>query len=130
MIVGQLISEKGLISMPHNSTIREVAKIMTENSISSVVLKDGDKIVGIITERDIVRAVSKGINYDSPAMDMATKQIIRIDYNKSIYEAYDLMTRNNIRHLVVEKEGKCIGVISIRDLTRALSVMLAESMSY
>jgi len=55
MIVGQLISEKGLISMPHNSTIREVAKIMTENSISSVVLKDGDKIVGIITERDIVR---------------------------------------------------------------------------
>jgi len=38
--------------------------------------------------------------------------------------------RNNIRHLVVEKEGKCIGVISIRDLTRALSVMLAESMSY
>jgi len=61
---------------------------------------------------------------------MATKQIIRIDYNKSIYEAYDLMMRNNIRHLVVEKEGKCIGVISIRDLTRALSVMLAESMSY
>lgn len=130
MIVGQLISEKGLISMPLNSTIREVAKIMTENSISSVVLKDGDKIVGIITERDIVRAVSKGINYDSPAMDIATKQIIRIDYNKSIYEAYDLMTRNNIRHLVVEKEGKCIGVISIRDLTRALSVMLAESISY
>lgn len=130
MIVGQLLNEKELVALSNKASIKDVAKAMEENSVSSVVLKENDKIVGIVTERDIVRAVSKGISHDSPAFDIASKNIIKIDYHKSIYDAYDIMMKNNIRHLVIEKDGKCVGVVSIKELSKALSLMLAESMSY
>ena len=103
---------------------------MEENLVSSVVLKESDKVLGIVTERDIVRAVSKGICRVSPAFDIASKNIIKIDYHKSIYDAYDIMIRSNIRHLVIEKDGKCVGVVSIKELSKALTLMLAESTSY
>jgi signal-transduction protein with cAMP-binding, CBS, and nucleotidyltransferase domain len=95
-----------------------------------VVLKENYKIVGIVTERDIVRAVSKGISRDSPTFDIASKNIIKIDYHKSIYDAYNIMIRSNIRHLVIEKDGECVGVVSIKELSKPLSLMLAENMSY
>ncbi|MEJ2779547.1 CBS domain-containing protein [Stygiolobus sp. CP850M] len=107
-----------------------MAKAMEENLVSSVVLKESDKVLGIVTERDIVRAVSKGISRDSLTFDIASKNIIKIDYHKSIYDAYDIMIRSNIRHLVIEKDGECVGVVSIKELSKPLSLMLAENMSY
>ncbi|BAB66863.1 CBS domain-containing protein [Sulfurisphaera tokodaii] len=129
MIVGQLIT-KNLVSLPSNSTIKEVADMMIKENVGSVVLKDGEKISGIVTERDIVNAVHRGLSLNSPAIEIASTNLIRIDYNKSIYDAFYLMTRNNIRHLIIEKDGKCVGVISIRDVAKAFSLMIAEQMSY
>jgi len=103
---------------------------MEDNSVSSVVLKESDKTVGIVTERDIVGAVSKGICRDSPTFDIASKNIIKINYHKSVYDTYDIMMKINIRHLVIEKDGKCVGVVSIKELSKPLSLMLAENMSY
>ena len=130
MIVGQLISEREFVVLPQSASIKEVAEAMDKNSVSSVLLKDEEKVVGIITERDIVKAVSKGLSYTTPAIEIASKNIIKVDYQKSVYEAYEIMMKNNIRHLIVEKDGKCVGVISIKELSKALSLMLAESMSY
>ncbi|MBB5253836.1 CBS domain-containing protein [Sulfurisphaera ohwakuensis] len=129
MLIGQLIT-KNLVSLPSNSTIKEVADMMIKENVGSVVLKDGDKITGIVTERDIVNAVHRGLSLNSPAIEIASTNLIRIDYNKSIYDAFYLMTRNNIRHLIIEKDGKCVGVISIRDVAKAFSLMIAEQMSY
>ena len=129
MIVGQLIT-KNLVSLPSTSTIKEVADKMITEGVSSVVLKDGEKIVGIVTEKDIVNAVHKGIDINSPASVIATKDLIKIDYDKSVYDAFILMASKNIRHLVIEKDGKCVGVVSIRDVARAFSLMLAEQMIY
>ncbi|QIW24694.1 CBS domain-containing protein [Sulfolobus sp. S-194] len=129
MIIGQLIT-KNLVSLPSNSTIKEVSDVMIKENVGSVVLKDGDKITGIVTERDIVNAVHKGLNLNSPAIEIASTNLVKIDYNKSIYDAFYLMARNNIRHLIIEKDGKCVGVISIRDVAKAFSLMIAEQMSY
>ncbi|BFI76722.1 CBS domain-containing protein [Sulfurisphaera ohwakuensis] len=129
MIIGQLIT-KNLVSLSSNSTIKEVADMMIKENVGSVVLKDGEKISGIVTERDIVNAVHRGLSLNSPAIEIASTNLIRIDYNKSIYDAFYLMTRNNIRHLIIEKDGKCVGVISIRDVAKAFSLMIAEQMSY
>jgi len=129
MIVGQLIT-KNLATLPSTSTIKEVADKMVMEGVSSIVLKDGEKIAGIVTERDIVNAVHKGIDLNSPALEIATKVLVKIDYNKSVYDAFMLMASNNIRHLVIEKDGKCFGVVSIRDVARAFSLMLAEQMTY
>lgn len=95
-----------------------------------MVLKENYKIVGIVTERDIVRAVSKSISRESPTFDIVSKNIIKIDYHKSVYDTYDIMMKINIRHLVIEKDGKCVGVVSIKELSKALTLMLAENMSY
>ena len=129
MIVGQLIT-KNLVTLPSTSTIKEVADKMIKEEVSSVVLKDGERIEGIVTERDIVNAVHKGIDLNSPASSIATKVLVKIDHDKSVYDAFILMTSNNIRHLGIEKDGKCVGVVSIRDVARAFSLMLAEQMTY
>ncbi|BFH72328.1 CBS domain-containing protein [Sulfurisphaera javensis] len=129
MIIGQLIT-KNLVNLPINSTIKDVADVMMREGVGSVVLKDGEKIVGIVTERDIVKAVHKGLSLDSSAIEIASTDLVRIDYNKSIYDAFYLMAKNNIRHLIVEKDGKCVGVVSIRDVARAFSLMVAEGMTY
>lgn len=129
MNVGQLIS-KNLVTLPINSTIKDVADLMMKEGVGSVVIKDGEKIVGIVTERDIVKAVHQGLPYDSSANKIASTDLIRVDYNKSVYDAFFLMTKNNIRHLIVEKDGKCVGVVSIRDVAKAYSLMIAEQMSY
>ncbi|BDC18275.1 CBS domain-containing protein [Acidianus sp. HS-5] len=130
MNVGQLISGKEFAVLPHEASIKEVAYAMEINSVSSVLLKGEDKIIGIITEKDIVRAVSKGLDYTQPAINIASKDIIKVDYEKSIYDAYEIMMKNNIRHLIIEKDGKCVGVVSIKELIKALSLMLAETMTY
>jgi len=129
MIVGQLVT-KNLVTLPSTSTIKEVADKMIKEEVSSVVLKDGEKIEGIVTERDIVNAVHRGVDLNSPASAIATKDLVKIDHDKSVYDAFILMASNNIRHLAIEKDGKCVGVVSIRDVARAFSLMLAEQMAY
>lgn len=129
MIVGQLITKK-LVTLPSSSSIKEVADKMVSEGVSSVILTEGEKFVGIVTERDIVRAVHQGVNLSSPASSIATKVLVKVEYDKSIYDAFMLMTSQNIRHLAIEKDGKCVGVVSIRDVARAFSLMLAEQMTY
>jgi len=109
-----------------SQTVKVVAKIMADNNIGSVVIvknTDANNPVGIITERDIVRiaGAEKTLTLQMPARDVMSKPVITIDAMSSIRDALQAMELNNIRRLpVVDKEKKMIGIVTDKDIFRAL----------
>lgn len=104
-----------------SDTFTDVAKTMRTNGISSVVVLDENaSLVGIVTERDIVNLVAAGGDpHTTTVLHGMTKQNLEFSgLRDDIAEAAERMVAANIRHLPVLDEGKVVGIISIRDLTK------------
>ena len=103
-----------------DDTFADVAKTMRSNGISSVVVLQGKKLTGIVTERDIVNLVAAGGDPHSVkvAHGMTRRDIETVSSKTDIAKAADHMASRNIRHLPVVDRGRVVGIISIRDLTR------------
>jgi CBS domain-containing protein len=116
---------RNVVTMSSESNALEVAKMMLERKISSILLTDEtNKIVGIVTERDLLREVC-GKNVSAQAVvasSVMSKPLMTIDKNSSIEDAAKLMAENRVRHIAVEdvKNYKLIGVISTIDLASYL----------
>lgn len=118
-----------VISVDKNTKLKDIARIMTEKNIGSVIVVENDKPIGIITERDIVKAIGKGKDIEVLAKDIMTSSLITIREDAPISGALSLMRLNNIRHLpVIDDSGKLCGIISIRDIARALDDMFEKSL--
>jgi CBS domain-containing protein len=99
-------------------TFDQVAIVLRENGISSVVVMDGGRLAGIVTERDLVKLVAEGADPRSTRVsDRMTTNLDTVDPKTDIAEAAEHMARLKIRHLPVVSEGELAGIISIRDLT-------------
>ena len=133
------IMSKKLIKISADSTAFEVAKMMSEYRVSSVILTDGqDKIVGIITERDLVREICAKdlLSSKTPIISVMYNllPLITIGKNSSIEEAAALMIKNGVRHLPVVAEDEknanhIIGMITTTDIARHLKQKLEASIS-
>lgn len=108
------------VTLPITSSLYEVVEKMCKENIGSVLIVDENgKISGIITERDIIYAASRGLfkKEDIKVESLMSKNVITVSEESSIYEAIEKMRAHNIRHLpVVDDQGKPVGVISLRDL--------------
>ena len=103
------------------ATLAEAARLLATRRIGAVVVTRGDRtILGILSERDIVRAVGeKG----APALDLSvesamTAKVSTCRETHTINEVMELMTRGRFRHLPVEKDGQLAGIISIGDVVK------------
>jgi CBS domain-containing protein len=109
-------------------TFADVAKLMRLHGISSVVVLDGTKLQGIVTERDIVNLVAAGGDPHEVmvAHGMTRRDLETVSPKTDIAEAAEHMMLRGIRHLpVTDTRGKVVGIISIRDLTRWASEELS-----
>ncbi len=108
-------------------TFADVAKTMRTNGISSVVVLEGKKLSGIVTERDIVNLVAAGGDPHSVKVvhGMTRRDLITVGPKTDISEAAELMVDRNIRHLPVVDRTRVVGVVSIRDLTKWAAEELA-----
>jgi CBS domain-containing protein len=108
-----------LVTMSSASSLAEAASVMSQKQVGSVLILDGELLAGILTERDIVRAISHDIGAprDEIAhwMSAAPKTV---SPGSSLEEARDLMERNHIRHLPVTEGGRLVGMLSMRDLIK------------
>jgi CBS domain-containing protein len=112
---------KNIVTIPAESTALEVAKLMVKRKIGSVMLTDeSNKIVGIITERDLLREIcGKNISANEvDARSMMSAPLLKIDKNLSIENAAKLMVEFRVRHVAVEnkEDSELIGVITTSDL--------------
>ncbi len=114
-----------------DSNICEVAGLMKENSVGSIVVLKEDSPVGIITEQDIARkVVASGKNpKETVVSEVAEKELISIESNRDLMEAMTLMGNSEIKHLPVIDEGKLLGIITAKDVIR-LEPHLIEMMEF
>ncbi|MCC6033546.1 MAG: CBS domain-containing protein [Desulfurococcaceae archaeon] len=111
------------ITAGENAPVEEIAKIMNENNIGSVMIVDSRGVLtGIITERDLIYAIANGkIGKGLPAYMIMTENPVTIEPGSPIDEALQKMRENNIRHLpVVNSEKKPVGMVSLRDVIDAV----------
>jgi CBS domain-containing protein len=120
MLVGDIM-RTDVKTADAEDTFADVAKMMRANGISSViVLEAANSLAGIVTERDIVNLVAAGGDPHSVkvAHGMTRRNLETIGSKADIAEAADRMVSLNIRHLPVVDQGKVVGIVSIRDLTK------------
>lgn len=110
-----------IVSIGPAHTLREASAIMSSRAIGSVVVHDPDGPgPGILTERDIVRAVAQGVDLDQAASgDHVTTDSAYGSPGWSLDEASEAMRRGGFRHLVVVDGSDVLGIISMRDIVRA-----------
>ncbi|MEM4189397.1 MAG: CBS domain-containing protein [Candidatus Caldarchaeum sp.] len=107
-----------LITIDGHASVLETAKLMSEKSISGVVITLNGMPVGLVTERDIVvRVVSKNLDPSKTMVkDVMSSPLITISIDASILEAVDLMNRKKVRRIVVTEDNKVVGIFTVRDV--------------
>ncbi|MFP3291255.1 MAG: CBS domain-containing protein [Thermoproteus sp.] len=107
-----------VVTAGKNTPLKEAANSMYEKKVGSVVVVDeAGKPVGIVTERDLVYVCAKRLSADTPIWMVMTENPITIGEDALLLDAVEKMRSLNVRHLpVVDKEGKLVGIISVRDV--------------
>lgn len=108
------IMTNNLIVSNNNSNVFEIAKIMKEKDIGFIPINNKNKIIGIITDRDIVVKILA--NNDTKIEDYISKNIITCNVNDSIDKILLKMKKNKIKRIIVEDKKKVVGVISLSDI--------------
>ena len=121
--------QKGIISVSPTQTARDAAKVMDEANVGCAAVMEGDRLVGIFTERDLVRRVLvKNLDVDQVRVsEVMTVEIVSGSPNDNLPDSETRMRQSHIRHLpVLDEEGKVLGLLSIRDLLREQTKELRE----
>jgi CBS domain-containing protein len=111
------------VTISESSTVDEAASMMWEKNIGSLIVMNAEgSMVGIITERDMLFAVTKGLTGNNvPVSSITSKTELKASPRQSIATALETMRKSGVRHLpVVDKDGKPLGMLSARD---ALDIM-------
>lgn len=125
MKISEIMTEAAVIDSPAD-TLGEAARKMWEQQTGSLLVLDGEHLLGIVTERDVLKAVATGTPMDTPVSAVMTKDLITVEPNTKLREAAAIMTDKWIRHLPVLEGGKLVGIISQRDLSGVLAGALNE----
>jgi len=120
---------KAISSVDEEDPIKEAARIMAEENIGSVVVCDPNGVyVGMVTERDIVRTVAKGVDSKKiPVKDIMSSPVITINEAAPIAEAIRTMVREKIRRLPITRGSRIVGIITQTDIQRAILEILSIS---
>ena len=120
MVKVERLLKRPPITVSEEVTLRDAAKKMVKEKVGLLVIVQRGKpgnVVGVISERDILRAFAQEVSPDAKALSVATRDVIKVRMDADLSEAAKLMVNNNIRHLVVVDEaGALRGVISMRDI--------------
>src|SRR6202042_3418686 len=109
---------RNLLNVEPGETITEVAQRMVERNLGAVLVLDAGRLVGILTERDIMRAVARGLPGDAVVAQYMTKDPETIEPDDTTQHAAVLMIHGGFRHLPVVERDEVVGIVSIRDLVR------------
>ena len=108
------------VTIAPEQTVQTAAMLMTEQRVSSLLVEEQDKLVGILTDRDLrSRVLAKDLPASTQVCQIMTRQPHHIERQAFLYEAVQLMSRHNIHHLPVVDQGISFGMITATDIIRA-----------
>ena len=126
MLVSDLIKRKGkgatVVSAPPHTTVGALLDLLAEYGIGAVVVSDGGPVAGIVSERDVVRALrtTGPALLDAPISDVMTADVVTAVPGSTVEDMMRLMTDRRIRHVpVVTRAGELAGIISIGDVVKS-----------
>jgi CBS domain-containing protein len=114
--VGDVMA-RGLLTLDEETALTAAAAAMTGRSVGSALVVKDERLIGIITERDVLRAVGSG-DVSGKVGDWMTRHPETVDADESTQQAAVVMIHGGFRHLPVLDGGKPCGIVSIRDLMR------------
>ncbi len=135
MNVASILKEKGseVSTVGPDKPVAEVARELTERRIGAVLVTEGERVLGILSERDIVKAVAREGKeaLERPARDVMTSRVITCSLSDTAEQLMDAMTKGRFRHLPVIEDERLVGIISIGDVVKhriAETVMEKEAL--
>ena len=122
--VADILSKRdahSLASLSPTATVRDALQLMADRNIGSVLIMQGEALLGIFTERDYARKLAlKGLaSADTPLADVMTAKLYVVSPRQTVQECMGIMTQAKIRHLPVVSDGAVQGLVSIGDLVNA-----------
>jgi len=122
MTIATILSGKGheVVSLSSSASVKEAVELLVGRRIGCVPVVDSGEVVGILSERDVVRSLGeKGASIlDATVASVMTSPIVTIEPQAPVMTALSLMTRRRIRHLPVMDNGSMVGFVSIGDLVK------------
>lgn len=110
-----------VISVEPTATVQDAIARMLDAQIGSVAVCDADRLVGIFTERDVLRLAGEGADFRALRVgDVMTTRLVTIAPDDDVVAAATLMQERRIRHLPVIQDGNVLGIVGIREVLRAL----------
>ncbi|MEN8687114.1 MAG: CBS domain-containing protein [Desulfuromonadales bacterium] len=111
----------GIVSISADETVYKALELMAKENVGALLVKNGEKLVGIISERDYARKVilEGRSSLKTSVEKIMTNKILYITPDKSVEEGLALMSEKRCRHLPVFEDDQLIGVVSIGDLVKA-----------
>lgn len=123
-LVQHLLDAKGreVTTISPDATVLDAVKLMAEKSIGALVVLDGEKLAGMVSERDYARKVilKNRASDDTPVRDIMRTDVAVASSSSTVQECMSMVTEGRVRHLPVVDDGKVCGIISIGDLVKAI----------
>lgn len=112
---------KAVVALEGTTPCREAAKVMRDKKIGAIAVREGGRIVGIVTERDLVsRVMASGDSGAMPIGEAMRTDLPRLALSATELETTEAMRTQYTRHLLVEEKGQVVGIISMRDVIQLM----------
>ncbi len=114
--------------MPFSATVVEAANVMDQKNIGSILVEENKKVVGIVTERDILKKiVAKQKNADKVTIkEIMNFPILTIDSDTSVMEASNIIATKNIRRLIITEKNEIVGIVTASTLAKNLRYVMGK----
>ena len=111
---------RDLLTVGADERIADAARRMVARGVGAVLVMDGERLAGILTERDVLKAVGEGTVEEARVADRMTRHPETVEAGETTEHAAALMIHGGFRHLPVVDSGAVVGIVSIRDLMRVV----------
>ncbi len=119
-----------VVTVSADETVSSAAQRMREEGVGSVVVVDGDRAIGILTERDLVRLAGEGADASARVNDWMTADPDSVAPDAEAVAAFARLAEHGYRHIPVVDDGRLVGIVSMRDLMRIAQIQPAESLAH
>ncbi len=109
-----------LIGVEPDDSVKRACEVMVEFDIGSLVVVESNTVVGFFTKSDVIRrVVIPGLPNNTPVKQIMSRELITVNSNTPLHDVLDLMAKKGIKHMLVEENGRIVGIFTLSDLLTA-----------
>ncbi|MGZ4699698.1 MAG: CBS domain-containing protein [Ilumatobacteraceae bacterium] len=115
------------VTAPPTTTLADAAHLMARHAVGSLIITEGDQLVGIVTDRDlVVRALARYLPLDTRVDDIMTMNVIALDAGADVRDALSAFSHHAVRRLPIVDHGKVTGMLALDDVIVVLSKQFSD----